>query len=258
MRVRDAYRVAARTALGISLFTTLAVPSQKPPDHPRWAVYVASFIESKYIDEPICNSLEYFSFSDSPQRFDYVHELSRKNPAEIKDKVSAQPLGAAPGYPVQEVDHILNGNGNELTIKMLLVQRKPGEFCEIYHQQMSPATISVEPAYLVRFGEETVLASTDPWAGNSGQRTEIYWTFDKDGPLLLDIDGKIQEALKEFRPKELIIMGGGGFDLRTLTYGMPLWKPNDPHCFPTGGSIEIKFALKDHQLVVVNHSYKKN
>lgn len=255
-RVFRAARAALRTTLVIGLSSAPALSAPKPPDHPRWAVYVASFIESKYIDEPICNSLEYFSFSGAPQRFDYVHELSRKNPSEIKDKVNTHPLGAAPGYPVQEVDHIINGN--ELTVKMLLVQRKPGEFCEIYHQQMSPVTISVEPAYLVHVGDETILAPTDPWVGNSGQRTDVYWTFDKDGPLLLDIDGKVEEALKEFRPKEFIIMGGGGFDIRTLTYGMPLWKPRDPHCCPTGGSLEIKFALKDHQLVVVSHSYKKN
>jgi hypothetical protein len=256
MRVYGAGRVALRTALVLGLSSTLAPSSPKPPDHPRWAVIAASDNRSWYIDEPICNSQEFFSFSGAPQRFDYDHELSRKNPAELKDKVFAQPLGGAPGYAVEEVDHVINGN--ELTIKMLLVMRKPGEFCEIYHQQMSPAMISVEPAYLVRFGDQTVLASTDPWAGNSGQRQDVYWTFDKDGPLWLDVDSKVEEALKEFRPKEFIIMGGGGFDVRTLTYGMPLWKPKDPHCCPTGGSIEIKFALKDHQLTVVSHSYKKN
>jgi len=251
-----AARVALLAALVISFFSAPAVRSQKPPEHPRWSVYVASFIESKYIDEPICNSLAYFSSSGAPQHFDYVHELAGKNPAEITDKVSAQPLGEALGYHVQEVNHILSGN--EFTIKMLLVERKPGEFCEIYHQQMSPAMISVEPAFLVHVGDETILASTDPWTGNSGQRQDIYWTFDKDGPLRLDIDSKVEEALKEFRPKDLIIMGGGGFNIRTLTYGMPLWGPKDPHCCPTGGSLEIKFALKDHQLVVISHSYKKN
>ena len=255
MRVRDACRVAAQIALLMSLFSAPVLYAQKAPDHPRWAVLVLSDSTSRYIDQPICNSLEYFS-SGRPQRFDYEHELSGKNPAEIKEKVNSQPLGVAQGFAVRQVTDIINEN--QLTIKMLLVERKAGEFCEIYHQQMSPDTVSVEPAFLVHVGDETVLASTDPWTGNSGQRTEVYWTFDKDGPLLLDVDGKIEEALKELRPKEFIIVGGGGFNARTLTYGMPLWKPRDPHCCPTGGYIEIKFALKDHQLVVVSHSYKKN
>jgi hypothetical protein len=256
MSVRDTSHVATPVALLVSLFSTPILSAQKPPDHPRWAVYVASVIESKYIDEPTCNSLEYFSFSAVPQRFDYVHELAGKNPEQIKDKISTQPLGEALGYQVQEVDHILSGN--ELTIKMLLVQRKPGEFCEIYHQQMSPAMISLEPAFLVHVGDETILASTDPWTGNSGQHQDMYWTFDKEGPLWLDVDSKVDAALKEFRPKEFIIRGGGGFNIRTLTYGMPLWRSKDPHCCPTGGSIEINFALKDHQLVVVSHSHKPN
>jgi hypothetical protein len=251
-----AARVAVRTALALSLSSAPTLSSPKPPDHPRWAVLVASDNRSWYIDEPICNSQEYFSFSGAPQRFDYDHELSQKTPSEIKDKVYSQPLGGAPGYPVRQINHVINGN--ELTIKMILIQRKPNEFCEIYHQQLSPDMVSAEPAYLVQVGPETILASTDPWTGNSGQRQDVYWTFDKDGPLWLDVDSKVEEALKEFRPKEFIIMGGGGFDIRTLTYGMPLWKPSDPHCCPTGGSIEIKFALKDHQLVVVSQSYKEN
>jgi hypothetical protein len=248
--------VFLRTALAISLSSTLAISAPRPTDHPRWAVIVASDNRSWYIDEPICHSQEYFAFPGAPQRFDYDRELSGKKTEEIKDKVYSLPIGGAPGYAVRQVNHIINAS--ELTIKMILVERKVGEFCEIYHQQMSPDMVGAEPAYLVQVGAETILATTDPISGNGGRLEELYWTFDKDGPILLDVTDKIDEILKKLLPKGLIIMNGGGFNVRTLTYGMPVWKPGDAHCCPTGGSIEIKFALKDHQLVVISRSYKEN
>ncbi len=256
MPLRRAGRVSLPAALLIVLFSSPAFSSSKPPDHPRWAVLVISDNRSWYIDEPICQSLGYFANPGTPQRFDYDHELSTKKPEEIKEKVSAHAVGVAPGYPVWQVNRVISGN--ELTIKMILVQRKPHEYCEIYHQQLMPDLVTAEPAYLVRIGSEVILATTDPISGNGGRSEELYWIFDKDGPILLDVAGKIDERLRKLLPKGLIIMNGGGFNVQTLTYGMPVWKGGDAHCCPTGGSIEIKFALKDHQLVVLSQSYKGN
>jgi hypothetical protein len=256
MRVREGCCVGTQIAVALCLASAPAFSYPKPPDHPRWAVLLVSDIDGRYIDEPICNSLEYFSFAGAAQRFDYDHELSLRKIVEIKDKVDSQALGVAQGFAVRQVTHIINDN--QLTIKMLLAERKAGEFCEIYHQQLSPDMVTAEPAFLVHVGTETILASTDPYSGNTGQRAEVYWTFDKDGPILLDVDHVIDETLKKVRPKGMRIMNGGGFDVRTLTYSQLAWKAGDPHCCPTGGSIEIKFALKDHQLVVVSQSYKKN
>jgi hypothetical protein len=255
MRILDGCRVALQTALAISLSSKPAISSLRPSDHPRWAVIVASDNRSWYIDEPICHPQEYFLFSGAPQRFDYDHELSGENPAEIKDKVDSQLVGAAAEFAVRQVNHVINDN--ELAIKMILVERKAGEFCEIYHQQMMPDIVSVEPAYLVEVGPETILASTDLISGNGGRREELYWSFDKDGPIPLVVNDKLDEILKKLLPKRLIIMNGGGFDVRKLMYSMAVWREGDPHCCPTGGSIEIKFVLKDHQLVVVSQSYKE-
>jgi hypothetical protein len=252
--VRAACRAAVQTTLVAALFAVPVLSAQNPPEHPRWAVLVMSNINSRYIDQPICNSLEFFSSTNDPQRFDYDHELALRKIAIVKDKVDSLNLGTAAGFGIRQVTHTINDN--VLAIKMILLERKPGEFCEIYHQQFSPDFISPEPAFLVNSDGETILASTDPWSGNTGTRQEIYWIFDKEGPALLNVDGVVEEALKKARPG--IILNGGGFNIRTLTYSQLIWKPHDPHCCPTGGSIEIKFALKDHQLVVVSQSYKKN
>lgn len=254
-RVRDGCHVATRLALLLG-FACPGIFSQNSTDHDRWAVQISADGGSRRT-EPNCHPSEYFT--DGIRQIFLNEFKDPKNPNFFEDTVSARRIGQISGRKIEQYEHRINhGSQNPMTVKMLLVEREPREFCEIYRQQFSPDTINVEPAFLVHVADETVLASTDPWAGNSGQRQDVYWTFDKDGPLWLDVDSKVEEALKEFRPKEFIIMGGGGFNIRTLTYGMPLWKPNDPHCCPTGGSIEIKFALKDHQLVVVSHSHKPN
>jgi hypothetical protein len=50
-------------------------------------------------------------------------------------------------------------------------------------------------------------------------------------------------------------MKGGGFDLRALTYSTPVWKDGDGNCCPTGGGLEMRFALKNHRLTVVSESF---
>jgi hypothetical protein len=102
-----------------------------------------------------------------------------------------------------------------------------------------------------------ILASTDLISGNGGRREELYWSFDKEGPIPLVANDKIGEILKKLLPKGLIIMNGGGFDIRKLIYSIAVWREGDPRCCPTGGSIEMKFVLKDHLLVVVSQSYKE-
>lgn len=198
MRPRRAACVALRTALLIGLFSTSAISAGKPADHPRWAVSVVSDDRSWYIDEPIGHAQEYLSFPGTPKRFDHDHKLSGKSPAEIKDRVEAQPLGEAPGYRVRQVTHTINDH--ELVNKMILVEGKSGEFCKTYPQQMSPSAVSVETACLAQVGSETILATSDSYTGNSGQRVELYSTFDKDGPILPVVGKKSEELLKGFFP----------------------------------------------------------
>lgn len=253
MRIRAGCRVALRTAVMIGFSCPLAISAPRPSSHPRWAVHVASGKGSSYIDERICGALDYFS--GDALRFDYDHDLSGKRPTEIEDKVDSQPIGEVAGNVVQQVTHTVNDG--ELIMKMILVRRNEGMFCEIYHQQMAAAIVTVAPAYFVHVGLEVILATSDPVSGNGGWREEGYWTFDRDGPIELDVNDRIDEIQKKLLPKGLVTMNGGGFDLGKLTYSMAVWKEGDPHCCPTGGNIEIRFALKDHRLVVVSQSYKQ-
>jgi hypothetical protein len=69
---------------------------------------------------------------------------------------------------------------------------------------------------------------------------------------------KIREIQKTILPKEFGVMNGGAFKVQKLTYDSPVWGPNDGHCCPSGGSVQIKFALRDHQLAVVSQRYEEN
>jgi hypothetical protein len=51
-------------------------------------------------------------------------------------------------------------------------------------------------------------------------------------------------------------MRGGGFDLPSLTYSVPVRMQTDGGCCPSGERIEIKFALKDHHLTVLTENYE--
>ena len=252
---RDGWRVAVGLTLLLGVACS-AVFSQDSTDHDRWALRVSGDGGS-HLSEPNCHPSEYFS--DGIRQLFLKEFRNPKDPDFFEDTASAQRIGEVSGHKIDQHEHRINHSSqNPITVKMLLVERKPKEFCEIYRQQFSPDMVKAEPAYLVPVGTETILASTDPWTGNSGTRQEIYWTFAEDGPLKLDVDYVVDEALKKVRPEGLIIRNGGGFDIRTLTYNQLLWKPRDPHCCPTGGSIEIKFALKNHQLVFVSQSHKKD
>ncbi len=234
-----------------ALVCTLAAGTPPGSDHPRWSVHVSSGKGESYVDEPSCHKVKYFLMD--PQDFDYGSDLFGKKPEEIKDKAESRKIGAVAGYNIYQVIH--NINDGELVMKMILVERRSGEFCEIYHQQHDAAMVTVEPAYLVQVGGETILATTDPVSGTGAGQEEHYWAFDKDGPVDLDVWDKIFGILKTVLPKGLGVMKGSGFDLRTLTYSMPVWKETDANCCPSGGTIEIRFAVKDHHLIVVSQNF---
>ncbi len=87
-----------------------------------------------------------------------------KQPADLKDKVESQPIGRIAEFTVYEVVH--NINDGDLVMKMILVKRKAGEFCEIFQQQYDAVSVTVEPAYLVNVNSETILATSDRVTGN--------------------------------------------------------------------------------------------
>lgn len=66
---------------------------------------------------------------------------------------------------------------------------------------------------------------------------------------------KIDQIQRQLLPKDRTVWGNSGFNMEDLTYSTPVWKKTDCHACASGGYLEIKFALKNHELVVVSRSF---
>ncbi len=259
MRVCRGCLVLLITVLLTRLVCAQAPSSTDSHDHPTWAIRVTSEMHRYFIDEPNCHPLAYFHTEIS--HLNYHHRMFHIEAGKNTDEVKPLRIGEVAGHTIQQIIHDIHGeDDSDLLLRLLVVERGPGEFCEVYHQEWMGGGFYQEvlPASLAEVDSETILMTQDPLSGNGNWFDEYYWTFGKDGPIDLRVTEKIREIQKTILPKEFGVMNGGGFNVQKLTYDSPVWGPNDGHCCPSGGSVQIKFALKDHQLVVVSQSYKEN
>lgn len=245
--------IMLRTISAILLACTMAGATAATDEHPRWAVRVSSDGHAYFIDQPNCHPLAYF-LNDTSRLNDH-HILVRIQPGKTKDEAKSQSIGEIGGHTINQITH--NINDGELLLKMLVVERRTDEFCEIYHQEWMGDTFYQEVllANLVNVNSEIILATADRISGNGNWYDEHYWTFDKEGPIDLYVSEKIREIQKRLLPKDSGVMNGGGFNAQDLTYVTSVWGPSDGHCCPSGGRIEIKFVLKDHRLTVVDQKF---
>ena len=206
------------------------------------------------------------------KEFDYSHGLLGPYPAEIKDSVRSERRGEVNGFAIYDVIHeIQDGEQNvpgenfpfpPTILKMVLAEREPGELCEIYHEQDFRQELMVRPSYFVEVDSEKVLVTRDRVPGTGNYYNEAYWTFDEKGPILLDFQGQFSNSAAYATAEKLLPSGmrlrkGGGFSIQALSYDMGVWQEDDANCCPTGGSVHIRFALKDHRLVVVSQEYSR-
>jgi len=136
--------------------------------------------------------------------------------------------------------------------KSILVKVAPGGFREIYHLQPTQAIIG--PSFLLKVGGHEIPATHDQIPGTMNNYYEDYFWFDRDGPARIDID-IIPKILKAILPAGSSVWKGGGLDIQTLTYRMPVWEEGNGNCCPAGGMVEIKFRLDDGRLVVTDKHF---
>lgn len=238
-----------RALAALLLSSLLASAQANPPAHPRWALHWYSGKGDFWIDHPSCHPLQHFLAE--PKSFDYGDDLFGKQPAIISDSVESQPIGAVKGFAIYDVVHKIDEG--ELFMKMILVERRAGEFCEIFQQDFSPGEVVVKPPYILDADSEPILATQDSVTGTGGSVIEDYWTFDKDGPIPLNLS-IIAQTTRNLLPDGLSI-NKGYFNIGTLLYEVDISKKDDANCCPSGGRITIKFTLKDHQLVVISQEH---
>ncbi len=239
----------------------LTAGTSAPIEHPRWAVRVSydGFSFNHFLDQPNCHPLAYF-LNDTAQ-LNYHHVLIHIRPGKTKDEAAHQTIGEVAGWKILQVTHKIDDGA--LYLRLLLVERHAGEFCEIYHQEymgggrddpLNPYGVYQEvlPAYLVKVGGETLLAVRDPVSGIGNEFDEEYWSFDKDGPIDLCVYELIRDVAKKLLPEDWNIVKGDGFDVEYLSYTAPV-REIRPDVL-TGGNIQIQFALKNHRLIVVKQN----
>lgn len=228
----------------------------------RWTVYVAEngpHPTNKWLN---CHPLKYFLDTKNLKTFDYGGDVLADSPEDNFDKIVSTRVGEISGFTIYDVIHrigkekasVANDQSSRL-MKMILVERKPDEFCEIYHEQGPVEMLTVDASDIVDVGPEKVLANQDRLSGTGSFYDEAYWAFDKDGPILLDMN-LVDETAGNLTPTGMEIRKGGGFAIRSLTYESPAYKEHDPNCCPSGGTVYVKFALKDHKLVVLEKRFK--
>lgn len=255
-------------ALGPSalLIVLLAWPpgrSQTPvPSDSRWAVQVAGR-DQRQNKGTDCHALEYFTDASHLKDFDYVHHIPKPYPEDITDEVQSKRRGEINGFAVYDVVHRVDTSEAPTDwekfsyppglLKMVLVERKPGEFCEIYHAQDSDGEFTATPSYFVDIGSERVLAEHDPISGVGNYFHEAYWTFDKDGPVPLDLS-IIKQTVAKVLPANVHVYRGIGFDIETLSYDMGLLQDSDAGPLRQG-FVHLAFALKEHQLTILDEKF---
>lgn len=206
------------------------VPQLGSSKYPRWALHWYGGKGDFWVDQPSCHPLDYFE--GEPKQFDYDRDLFGTQSSDIKDVVGNRSIGEINGFKIDEVAHTI---GDGLVLKMVLVQRAPGEFCEIFQQEYGTAIVVASPAYIRNVSSQAVLATHDQVTGSGGYWLEEYWTFDKDGPIPLDL-GVVDETVRNLMGPEDRTDRGYQFDIQTLSVSY--------------GNIFVQFTLMDHQLVV--------
>jgi hypothetical protein len=240
-------------ALAASSFLTSAGLAQAAPapNPSQWNLLLEGSKGESFRD-PLCHPLQYFS--GPPSLFDFDGDLPAMDSSNLQTKTIVKSIGAIKGRKVFMVVQSMNDGDSlaPLVMKRLLVQRQGKEFCAIYQQEYPASLVVVKMAKIETVQGEPVLVTRD----QNGQRdlNQEYWTFDEQGPIRLDLK-IIDTALATIVPKGLEIRGGYGLNLQALCYQNPLWKREECDACASGGTVAIKLALQDHQLVVVRKQY---
>jgi hypothetical protein len=253
------------SALGFLLALSLLCPPATPqniPSNVRWAVKVAGR-DQRQNKGSNCHSFEYFTDSSHLKDFDYVHHIPKPYPDGINDEVESKRRAVINGFAVYDVVHQIDAGEAPADwlhfsyppglVKMVLVERNPGEFCEIFHEQDSDGEFTASPSYFVDVGAERFLAVHDPIAGVGNYFNEAYWTFDKDGPIPLNLS-IVKETVDKLLPPHVQVYRGIGFGIETLSYDMGLIQDTDNGSLRQG-FVHLTFALKDRQLSIVDSKF---
>jgi len=250
-------------------------PQSSAPTDSRWIVRNIGSLRSTNVDEPDCHPLAFFS--ENPRTAEHLRDFAGPASNAINDEVQVLPIGEINGFAIysiiDDIEYPASVEMNPMYIKLIAVERKPGEFCKIY-EDFDDRTImaTVSQAHIEDFGQEKLLASKDRVSGTGGGMKEMYWVFDDEGPILLYFSAA-DDALQKVLPRQFSfgttqldlneLAFSRGFDFATLTFESPVFCPACT-CDVDGaayrfsykpGTVNVQFGLKNHQLQIVGQNY---
>lgn len=211
-------------------------PAASQPHSP----WVRSQSSGKGADEvPIqeCHPLQYYV--KNPFKLDYGLDFWRQDPKEHTVSTDVNYIGEIGKFKIHDVIHTIDGN---FVMKLILVERTLGQFCEIYHVQQG--TIIAARSFIVDHDGQRILATRSRISGSGGYYAEAYWVFNPGGPIRLQFNDVATAALQKVLPPQKGVWRGNGLNIEKLCHASSLW--------PTGGGVYIKFAIVENQVVVVD------
>jgi hypothetical protein len=203
---------------------------------------------------PICHPLSYFS--DFPKSLDFDGDFFDDKPADLATNAKATYLGEIGGRKIYEVIQTVRRRDATQTnlpptMKILLVERQSGEFCDIYENEYAyDPTNETDEAVILNIKGRKVLKTYE-----SDERTWflVYWTMNEKGPVLLNADG-LYKAIQSASPAGAQPYGGrygAPINLTNSHFTADMFRPDDSLL----GTVDLELAVEGSEIVALRKTW---
>jgi hypothetical protein len=206
---------------------------------------------------PACHPLAYFS--KLPLALDFEGNFSGERPANLTTQAKVTFLGAMAGRKIYDVVLTVHrrdarvGNRPEAdlgpTMKILLAQRNPGEFCDIYQNQFAyDATNETDVAAILNINGREVLKTYETDA-----RTWLltYWAMDENGPVRLNTDS-LYAAIRSVSPPG-VHPYQGALDLASRRFEADMYEGESGQT--KAGRVALELAVSGNAIIVTGKTW---
>ncbi len=215
-----------------------------------WSVYSESQAGLQVL-RPVCRPLAYFS--RPPQQL-FAGDLAENGTFRSRVRL----VGSAQGRRVYELDvhqitPVVEQPWSPRVIRNVLVERTPGDYCEIWKEQSGGVVLSNVLLSMIK--GSTLVWARDSVIGNCGCSDQQAWVLDHGVPYYLDFFGPLEKAVDALLPPGDDVHTGDPLSVATLSYSGAVSTRGDNAHQASGGHIEIRLAIHGHTLSVTSAHY---
>ena len=240
------------------LFAVLAeaIPPRLAKSESPWNVLVYGGKGEKH-GAPMCHSL--FYFSKSPLPFDFDDDFGGTDDADLITHANVTMLGAIGGQRIYEIKQTVMHKGEDgytqqasmhPTMKILLVERRTDEFCDIYENQYTyDPTPETDEADILDIRGEKILKTYET---DKGTWFLAYWAIKDHRPVRLKTD-ELYTAIRSVSPPGSIPFRAAlnikGSHFTADSFG------TSPQQDILLGRIDLQLAVVHDKFVVINKAW---